>query len=357
MANLINTTDSLNTGRTKINTAIADAEKALTNADAASAKATMALGQSGSTQAQLDEIILLNGQSDAEVLQAHVDYKGVTHASLKARNDVTEEKLDTEISRKKSEKNAQIPLVIPTYEGSGQTVHPSVVFVSARWNGYEYWMAHTPYPETNDDFENPSISVSTDGINWINLPGLTNPIDQPTAGELVELYHMSDTELILVNGTMECWYRFNKNSGTEQIMRKKSTDGVNWTAREVVLDLTGSGNWSLSPAVIYEDGKYKLWFVGSGSKIYYTESTTGAAGTWSAITACTIGYRDTVYTPWHIDIIHDGAIYYAIINTTSALGKRCLLLAESTDGLAWTDAHVIMEAPETGWDSKELYRA
>ena len=53
--------------------------------------------------------------------------------------------------------NASTPLTTPTYDGSGETVHPAVIDAIAAtgsiWNGHRYWMAVTPYPSTNDDFE------------------------------------------------------------------------------------------------------------------------------------------------------------------------------------------------------------
>jgi hypothetical protein len=168
---------------------------------------------------------------------------------------------------------------------------------------------------------------------------------------------MSDTQLVMVNGTLECWYRFNKNSGTEQLMRKTSANGTTWSAREVTLDLTGTGNWSLSPTIIYEGGKYRLWFVGSANAIWYTESVTGATGTWSTPVQVTLAFRDTTYQPWHIDVIRIGAELKFIINTRVFDNKRSILLGTSTDGLAITDIHTILETPLTGWDSKELYRA
>ena len=39
-------------------------------------------------------------------------------------------------------------LTVPTHvtPAGGQTTHPSVLFFPDGWNGFEYWMAHTPYP-------------------------------------------------------------------------------------------------------------------------------------------------------------------------------------------------------------------
>lgn len=49
------------------------------------------------------------------------------------------------------------PLEIPTYDGSKQLTHPSVLYFPESWNGHKYWAVATPYPNSNDEYENPSI--------------------------------------------------------------------------------------------------------------------------------------------------------------------------------------------------------
>ena len=55
--------------------------------------------------------------------------------------------------------NADNPCTTPTYDGSGQGMHPSVYDAGAgeTWNGHRYWMAMTPYPNNDSTKENPSI--------------------------------------------------------------------------------------------------------------------------------------------------------------------------------------------------------
>ncbi|MHB1414314.1 MAG: hypothetical protein ACYC1C_03610 [Chloroflexota bacterium] len=81
---------------------------------------------------------------------------------------------------------------IPTYDGSGECTHPSVVDAAATvggpWHGYRYWMAFTPYPNNRWRFrlENPSIVASHDGIQWVVPVGVKNPlVPPPGLGELV----------------------------------------------------------------------------------------------------------------------------------------------------------------------------
>ena len=61
--------------------------------------------------------------------------------------------------------NAETPLYIPCstekyYSVWDQTTHPDVLYIPTGFNGYKYWLSHTPYPYTNDFYENPEIVCS-----------------------------------------------------------------------------------------------------------------------------------------------------------------------------------------------------
>ena len=86
MAELIQRTDSLNTGREKLNEAIKASDRAEDKADYAVDTANQALNKSESTQTQLDTIVI-DGDSSVEAAQARVDEKGIVHPTLKARID------------------------------------------------------------------------------------------------------------------------------------------------------------------------------------------------------------------------------------------------------------------------------
>lgn len=250
------------------------------------------------------------------------------------------------------------PLAIPTYDGSNQSVHPSVLHFDNGWKGYTYWMAFSPYPNSNDDYENPSLVVSNDRLNWVVPSGLSNPIDSPTAGEIAQGFHMSDSEILMVDGRMEYWYRFTGPNGEEQLFRKSSTNGIDWSAREMILDLSGTGNLVLSPSVIYEDGKYRLWFCDYGYKVCYMESATGTLGSWSTKVEVELTYRDATWIPWHLSVFKDNGEYVMLLTTMlDAEDKRYLLTGSSRNGLKFTDLHLILSPSPSGWDNQELYRS
>ncbi len=75
---------------------------------------------------------------------------------------------------------------IPTYDGSGECTHPSVVdsvaVLGQPWQGYRYWLAFTPYPGNDDRrsrFENPSIVASHNGQDWVVPTGVRAPLISP----------------------------------------------------------------------------------------------------------------------------------------------------------------------------------
>jgi hypothetical protein len=108
--------------------------------------------------------------------------------------------------------NSKQALQIQTYDGSGQVVHPSVIdFVNEygidAWSGYRYWMVLTPYPQSQDQFENPSLYASYDGFTWVVPHTITNPLDTASGADKGFL---SDPDMIYNPDTDQLWiyYRF-----------------------------------------------------------------------------------------------------------------------------------------------------
>ncbi len=60
--------------------------------------------------------------------------------------------------------DSAVILSVPTYDSTGQSVHPDVVLFPGGWHGSKYWMAMTPYPFGASSHENPSILNSDDGL-------------------------------------------------------------------------------------------------------------------------------------------------------------------------------------------------
>ncbi len=168
---------------------------------------------------------------------------------------------------------------IPTYEGSGEVTHPKVLYFESGYNGYKYWMVNTPYPYNDAYYENPSIVVSNDAIEWIEPAGIKNPVSGYPNVKRDDSYY-SDP-FILYNGeSFELFFRKTKSyengvykrNGYNYMYYMNSLDGYKWSKPKIVLN-NSFGEQYMSVSVVKEDNIYKIWYVNYNGKIRYREST------------------------------------------------------------------------------------
>lgn len=253
--------------------------------------------------------------------------------------------------------NAKTYLRIPSpYTGSSrdyQVTHPSVWTFPSAWNGYKYWLAVTPYPNASAQYENPCIFVSNDGVKWEVPPGVTNPLDEPEAG------CNSDPCLVYHEGTdtLELWWRNVSSGNQETLFRRVTQDGVTWTPKEEMLVAKEVGGTQLlSPSIIFEDGRYRMW-VGRNWYIYHMESDDGK--TWSNIEQIKAN-GEAIHT-WHPSVQKFGDTYY-LVNCDQwhklGIGGE-LKYATSHDGLNWSAEKHLLTHTGNPWDvdGAGVYRA
>ena len=230
-------------------------------------------------------------------------------------------------------------LTIPTYEGSGTVVHPSVVFFRGGWNGWRYWMAFTPYPSTNSAYENPSIVASNDGVTWAVPTGLTNPIDPDPGG----ITYNSDVCLTFDAGYLYCvWRETSGASGYDRLLYSRSADGVTWTAQTEMWSTSSAAQRLVSPTVMREpDGSWSMWAIdivpSPNTMVKLTAPTVG--GTWTLADTCT-GVSVSGKDVWHGEVRLIGSTYFLLVNenTLDSSGTGILHLFTSPDGVAWREA-------------------
>lgn len=216
------------------------------------------------------------------------------------KDDVTSQLAQTTDSLNSIEHaNATSKINLKNYLGNYQNIHPKVLYFESGWNGYKYWMAYTPYPQGQTDHENPCIAASNDMINWVEPQAGINPLDPtpPNNG------YNSDTDLVYRPDLdrLEVWWREVSGDDTYKINRRTSTDGKSWDSKETVLTANGNEEDILSPAVHYENGVYKVYFVGrSQTGVQYAEYNDGAKQ-WSQRELINIEWG--ALTPWHIDAV------------------------------------------------------
>jgi hypothetical protein len=260
-------------------------------------------------------------------------------------------------------------LTIPTHvsPAGGQTTHPTVVYSPDKFGGYHYWMAHTPYPASNDDHEDPNLAVSNDGITWIAAPGVTQPLDDadgtPEYNSDVDLKFGPDGRLYLF------WRHYDTGSvGTEEkVWVRHSSDGVNWSTKALIWQANHTVNRYLSPSFLWEDNRWKFWAVDmltSPNKIVMRQATVGVKvpgiSDWGAETICTTSGMQSGKEPWHLYVDKPGSQYIMILNdsvTDSSQVDGDIVLFTSSDGTSWAGAGAPMIPRTLAGEHDRIYRA
>lgn len=263
--------------------------------------------------------------------------------------------------------NADKYMVTPTYDLSGEAVHPKVLYVKDGWRGYKYWMGITPYPQGDDDFENPQLLVSNDGKRFkmlsVSFRPIIRPLDALTGG------HYSDICLCIVNDTLEMYFRYNParpngagpNNSVNIVYRMTSSDGKNWSDKKRVLDGNSfRENYGyVSPAVIYVNGIYKLWFSEYDGRLFYTETKDWK--TYKEPVNCVIKGQDKNLRTWHQDIIYTDAGYEMVTNAYwhPDFYPHNLYYSCSKDGINFGPLKEVLRVSRKNdtFDNKTLYKS
>ena len=260
-------------------------------------------------------------------------------------------------------------LVVPTFDGSGQAVHPDVVRFPVAWHGWEYWMAFTPYPTSNQAMENPSLAVSHDGIRWEVPPDFVNPImEKPASG------YNSDPDLTYDAHLDRLVMIYREVSNGENVIKViSSDDGRVWTLPRVTFRRKSHG--IVSPTIAARPGEPPtVWYIDAGNQrcrnrvtrvmaqdgtdIHALESALPETG-WSAPKP--VGLVQPGYSIWHIDVTYvpERREYWAIYpaNRSYSCHGRDLFFARSADGIAWTTYRVpVLRRRDADWIRASLYR-
>jgi hypothetical protein len=239
---------------------------------------------------------------------------------------------------------AQSPLTILTYDGSNESTHPDVYYNAAGWNGKKYWMVMTPYP--SPDFENPSILVSDNGNDWAVPNGLTNPVIPDPGGTK----YNNDPDIVVDgSGVMWMFYAEALADTYDRIYVVSSPDGVTWSAPTLVVD--GTFPDVLSPAVLWDGSQWVMYSI-TGAGVLQRRTCATPSGTWSAAAVVTVLKPSTI-TPWHIDVIYDNGIYYALVMSS----VFDLYFGRSTNGTTFVvSSNPIIKKADAAWTTNRVYR-
>jgi predicted GH43/DUF377 family glycosyl hydrolase len=200
-------------------------------------------------------------------------------------------------------------------------------------------------------------ATSTDGIEWTLHPEGTLPPGDSGAWDS----KVRDTPCVIKDPYgYKLWYTGADHIGppyndslTLVIGFATSDDGINWNVwQEPVLLKGPPGSWDAgwieSPAVIYEDGVYKMWYTGISEigQIGYATSPNGwdwekypsnpvlqvgepGSGEDFLVGVCSVIKRDTLYEMWYAGISFADITYNDTIDTVN------IGYATSTNGVEW----------------------
>ena len=271
------------------------------------------------------------------------------------------EAFDKKLKRVENVHNASNKLDLIDAYGENQPTHPKIINFDKKWNGFKYWMVYSPYPHSDDKKENPHIVVSNDLINWSVPDGLINPLDNTDYDYENMVTYLSDPHLVYndKDDILECYYRkVDDKHDTMILYRMTSKDGVNWSERDEILRTTRSEHDYVSPAIIYDEGIYKIWYVNKDNKVCYAESEDGY--NYSDCQDIKLDYPLSVKT-WHLDVIKTENGYemltVAYINWNDR-ARMNLYYFRSDDETSFNEQGIIVMTPSNvSWDNRGFYRS
>lgn len=244
--------------------------------------------------------------------------------------------------------NAPQSITTPTYDGSGQTVHLDVIDFAQEsvpggvWNGWRFWLVHTPYPYSADANENPSILVSQNGWQWTTPAGLINPVYWPLPGGSAS--YNSDPDICYDPASDEVVLMFRDNNF--DFVTARSADGITWPAAAQEIDWTPPNQLHVSPSLLRDaDGTWHMWI----TQGHYT--ATAPEGPWALDAGA-----QTPLAPgtWHGNVAHAPEGGYLGLSHISP-GNYLMCTRLNTSGVAETAATPAIVAREGMWDAS-LYR-
>ena len=261
-------------------------------------------------------------------------------------------------------------LSVPTYDLSGQSVHPDVVEFGAAWHGAPYWLTMTPYPDGRPAFENPSVLTSDDGTALDVPQGVMNPLvgapGLPSYNSDPDLAYDAAFDRLVMS------YRV-VHDGLNTIMVTSSADGDAWDRPHIAFEEPAHSavSQSMTPAV---DGHPPMaWYVDAGpagcgaaaTRVMMRQGASDVARLdatdWSPSTQTVFDQAKRVI--WHLKVRYVPAFheYWAIYVAYAPGGTTCtdddLFFARSSDGVVWTTyARPVLRHELRSWTAGALYR-
>ncbi len=217
-------------------------------------------------------------------------------------------------------------LSISTYDGSGQAVHPDIIL-----SNNIFYLAITPYPFSNDSYENPCLYSSIDGLEF--NPCVSNPlVKTPKNG------HNSDPDIFIDNsGILNICYRESISNDADNIILLKNKGNLRFRSSTILhYPIIDPKNRVLSPSITYYQDQYYLFYMRKYEIKYLTSSNLDSLDK-------TNEHDINIHMPenyrcWHVDVFkaQDTDEYYMLLHGYLGAYNYSLTFATSTDLTNWT---------------------
>ena len=247
-------------------------------------------------------------------------------------------------------------LFIPTYDGSGQAVHPDILKIDKS----HYYLAFTPFPYSDIKFENPSLLFSNNGIDFNPIPELENPLAGPLTGKAF----CNDPDISFYDSTYYLMYQEAFPGDSQNVILLKSVDAVNWSNKKIIIhqDLKKGDNFSVSPTILRKNSIFNFFYVDITNKNVIKQMTSNSFESWDyqGSEKIDINIPDDL-SPWHIDVFENaikGEFYMLISAYKENFNYQDLYIAKSTDLKMWDlkEEPIIIHS-SSFFNSRSIYRS
>ncbi|MGA9213441.1 hypothetical protein [Kaistella sp.] len=268
--------------------------------------------------------------------------------------------------------------------------HPDVQYFPNGFNGYKYWMVFTPYfgtigtEQDSKKYENPTIVVSNDGLNWSPPNGISNPLQKtlspnesfPEKKDEPKQGFWSDVDMMFENRKFSLYYRgsFVKasaflsrgaksqnntqkllNNAQRTIVRQTSADGIHWNPLEVAYTsnppFSPKNNHIISPSFIFNGKDYGSYevennispnFPGNDPSYIIRRTSNNGLDFSKFKQSIVVNFmnkpwvkENPAFAPWHIQATYVDGYYFLCIaaGDVKKYTADSLYLAFSKDGI------------------------
>jgi len=248
-------------------------------------------------------------------------------------------------------------LNIPTYDSLNQATHPDVLFFEEKYLSFHFFMTMTPYPFSDNQYENPSILVSYDGLKFYEQRKGINPlVTKP-------LYdHNDDPDIIFIDSTklLHIYYLETMRPDSQNVCLLSSSDGLNWKKKTIInYNLKKHEPFILSPAIISIDSIYYMFYVQEEKptpfSIQYLRSSDAVQWSKESPIKTNTNLPNNI-SPWHIDVFNGEDYYYMLCCAPS--GNLNLYLGRSVNLIDWDFIQSpILQYGKDFYNSERIYRS